>query len=206
LICVARLVPIKNIANLLRAWKLVEKHRSDHKLVIIGDGPEFVYLNELTLKLKLKTAVFLGAVNNSELPTYFYNSVAFILPSFSESWGLVVNEAMAAGLPILLSNKINASTALLQIGANGFEFNPLKVTDIAETISRFIDLDLHEKECMSNKSLEIIEQMDYENMGNELYNALLKFSEMSVQEPDMVASAIINSWDGRYNTSGWNKL
>jgi glycosyltransferase involved in cell wall biosynthesis len=203
---VARLVPIKNIANLLRAWKIVEKNKPDYKLVIIGDGPEFLYLNELTLKLKLKTTVFLGAVNNSDLPTYFYNSVAFILPSFSESWGLVVNEAMAAGLPLLLSNRINASVTLLQEGVNGFELNPLKVTNIAERILAFTNLELQEKEAMSRKSLEIINEMNYENMGRQLYDAVVELYKRPSKKPDSIASLIINQWDGRYNTSGWNKL
>jgi glycosyltransferase involved in cell wall biosynthesis len=156
--------------------------------------------------LKLKTTVFLGAVNNSDLPTYFYNSVAFILSSLSESWGLVVNEAMAAGLPILLSNRINASVALLEEGTNGFEFDPLKVSNIAERILAFINLNTKEKEEMSKKSLEIINTMDYANMGNQLYEAIIELEKRPGITPDPIASGIINFWDGRYNTSGWNKL
>jgi glycosyltransferase involved in cell wall biosynthesis len=206
IICVARLVPIKNIGNLLRAWKIIERNRPDYKLVIIGDGPEFVNLNELTLRLDLKTTVYLGAVNNSDLPTYFYNSAAFVLPSLSESWGLVVNEAMAAGLPLLLSNRINASVTLLKEGENGFEFDSQKVSNIAQKILQFIDLGLEEKEKMSKKSLEIIDSMDYGNMGEQLYDAIIKLDKVKSIQPDAVASRIINFWDGRYNTSGWNKL
>ncbi|MBS1504367.1 MAG: glycosyltransferase, partial [Bacteroidetes bacterium] len=122
IVCVARLVPIKNLDNLLRAWKLIETKNPDYKLVIIGDGPEFEHLNHLKTNLKLDRVVFLGAVNNTDIPTYFYNASAFILPSLSESWGLVVNEALAAGLPVLLSNKINARNSLLREGVNGFAF------------------------------------------------------------------------------------
>jgi len=204
--CVARLVPIKNIDNLLRAWKIIEKKRPDYKLAIIGDGPEFVSLNELTLNLGLKTIVFLGAINNSDIPTYFYNSVAFVLPSLSESWGLVVNEAMAAGLPILISNKINAANTLLEEGANGYGFEPSDIENIAGKILNFIELDLEEKIKMSNNSLEIIDRMNYENMGDELINAVYNLSHEKSKKVPAMASLLINIWQGRYNTAGWNKL
>jgi glycosyltransferase involved in cell wall biosynthesis len=91
IVCVARLVPIKNLGNLLKSWKMIETKDTGYKLVIIGDGPEFEQLNQLKTNLKLETVIFLGAVNNIDIPTYFYNSSAFILPSMSESWGLVVS-------------------------------------------------------------------------------------------------------------------
>ncbi len=206
IVCVARLVPIKNIDYLLLAWKIIEKNRPDYKLAIIGDGPEFVALNELTLKLGLKTVVFLGAVNNSDIPTYFNNSVAFVLPSLSESWGLVVNEAMAAGLPILISNKINASYALLQEGVNGYGFEPSDIENIAQKITQFIELDLNDKIKMSDSSLEIIDRMNYENMGDELLNAAFNLSHEKTKKLPALALLLINIWHGRYNTAGWNKL
>jgi len=206
IICVARLVPIKNIDFLLRAWKLIEKRRPNYKLGIIGDGPEFGVLNELATNMGLKTIVFLGAVNNSDIPTYFYNSSAFILPSLSESWGLVVNEAMASGLPLLLSNKINASNTLLHEGENGFGFEPTNVKKIAEKIIRFIDLDEKEKKKMSENSTKFINQMNYDNMGNELVCMLSRSEKQKSRKPGPLASLLINLWHGRYNTSGWDKL
>jgi glycosyltransferase involved in cell wall biosynthesis len=204
--CVARLVPIKNIDNLLRAWKFIEKKKPDYKLAIIGDGPEFVSLNELTLSMGLKTIIFLGAINNSDIPTYFYNSVAFILPSLSESWGLVVNEAMAAGLPILISNKINAANALLEEGVNGYGYEPLDIENMADNILNFIELSLPEKVKMSNNSLEMISGMSYENMGDELVNAVYNLSHEKPTKVPGLARFFINIWHGRYNTAGWNKL
>jgi len=206
IICVARLVPIKNIDYLLKAWKLIEKRRPNYRLVIIGDGPEFVNLNELTLNMGLKTIVFLGAVNNSDIPTYFYNSSAFVLPSLSESWGLVVNEAMASGLPLLISNKINAANTLLKEDVNGYGFEPSNVKCIAEKIIKFIDLDIEDKRKMSQNSTKIINTMDYENMGKELVSALGRAEKMENKKPGKLASVLINIWHGRYNTSGWDKL
>ncbi|HVS93271.1 MAG TPA: glycosyltransferase [Mucilaginibacter sp.] len=206
IVCVARLVPIKNLDNLLRAWKLIETKNPDYKLVIIGDGPEFEHLNYLKTNLKLDRVVFLGAVNNTDIPTYFYNASAFILPSLSESWGLVVNEALAAGLPVLLSNKINARNSLLREGVNGFAFNPLSVSEMTDKINRYINLDLDTKMAMSKKSLEVIDEMSYENMGCELLTALDKIIHKKHKKLSFFAWLAINSWHGKYNTSGWDKL
>jgi glycosyltransferase involved in cell wall biosynthesis len=205
IICIARLVPIKNMEGLLSAWKIVES-RSDYKLNIIGNGPLFKPLNELAKSLGLNNVSFLGSVNNDELPGYLYNADCFILASFSESWGLVVNEAMAAGLPLLLSNKINAGHALLKTGINGYSFNPNNTDDIAENILKFINLDKGIKKAMSDNSLKTINTMNYENMGEKLLNALQKLKSKKNKQPDFLTSMFIKMWDGNYNTSGWDKL
>lgn len=206
IVCVARLVPIKNLDNLLRAWRLIESKKTDYKLVIIGDGPEFGHLNLLKSNLKLQTVVFLGAVNNTDIPTYFYNASAFILPSLSESWGLVVNEALAAGLPVLISNRINARNSLLKDGINGYSFNPLSITEMTDKITKLISLDADARMEMSKKSLEIIDEMSYENMGNELLIALKKIVHKKHRKLSFFAWFAINLWHGKYNTSGWDKL
>jgi glycosyltransferase involved in cell wall biosynthesis len=206
IICVARLVPIKNLNNLLKAWKLVETKKTNYKLVIIGDGPEFDTLNKLKLDLEMETVVFLGAIPNTDIPTYFFNANAFILPSLSESWGLVVNEALAAGLPVLLSDKINASKSLLRDGVNGYSYNPLSISDMTDRIMDYISLDQESKKNMSNSSLEIISAMSYEEMGKQLLTALIEITNKENREPDFIAKAVINFWHGKYNTSGWDKL
>jgi glycosyltransferase involved in cell wall biosynthesis len=206
IICVARLVPIKNLKNLLKSWKLVEEEKTGYKLVIIGDGPEFDNLNKLKLDLELETVVFLGAIPNTDIPTYFFNANAFILPSMSESWGLVVNEALAAGLPVLLSNEINASRSLLEEGVNGYSFNPLSISNMTDKIINYINLDIQEKKNMSDGSLKIISTMSYEGMGNQLLPALFEIINRKNREPGLLANAVINLWHGKYNTSGWDKL
>lgn len=206
LLCIARLVPIKNIDNLLKAWKIVEEKGINHKLTIIGDGPDYTSLNDLATRLNLKNVEFSGALDNKDIPPYFYNSDAFIFPSLSETWGLVVNEAMAAGAPVLLSNKVNAAHTLLKEGINGFGFDPSNINEIANAIFKYISLDVEAKKEMSSKSVEIIDMMDYENMGSGLLRALIKIKSQEFKKPQLLATLIINFWDGRYSTSSWNKL
>jgi glycosyltransferase involved in cell wall biosynthesis len=206
IICVARLVPIKNIAGLLQAWQIVEKKRSGYFLHIVGDGPELDQLGKQRAKLKLGNVNFLGAVANKDLPEHFNKADAFILPSFSETWGLVVNEAMAAGLPTLLSNKINAAQSLLIDNVNGYSFDPFDVQDIANALSKYIDLQADTKLAMSARSFELINVMDYENMGDELLKALPNILTTKFKKPNFVVNALINLWYGKHDISAWDKL
>ncbi len=206
IVCVARLVPIKNIENLLRAWKIIEDSGSDYKLNIIGNGPLYATLNQLASTLNLKSVAFVGAVNNDDLPLHLYNADAFVLPSYSESWGLVVNEAMAAGLPVLLSNKINAGQALLQEGINGYSFNPNNVQDITDSILKFTALDAAAKKQMSDNSLKIIKTMNYQNMGQQFLTAINKIKSKKTEKTGIIAAIFIQLWSGNYNTTGWDKL
>jgi glycosyltransferase involved in cell wall biosynthesis len=206
ILCVARLVPIKNIDNLLRSWKIIEDDRLNCKLMIIGSGPEEPALKRLTEELCLKQVEFLGAVDNHVMPYYYFNADALILPSWSETWGLVVNEAMAAGLPVLISNKVNACHSLLIPDVNGYAFNPDNISDIANAIKMYTELDQQARINMSMHSLRIIEDMSYKKMGDSFVEAVSEINDFSYKRPGILASLVLNSWTGRYNTSGWDKL
>ena len=206
IICVARLVPIKNIKRLLRAWKLVEQTDTKYRLLIIGDGPDKEDLLKLSLEVALKRVTFSGAISNEEISDYYDSSDALVLPSLSETWGLVINEAMASGLPVLLSNRVNAAQTLLNEGYNGFSFDPFNVADIAETLISYIRLSSSQKRSMSAQSIQIINNMSYEQMGIQLADALPKIMYKKFRRPGTLAAAAITLWDGKHDTSAWDKL
>jgi glycosyltransferase involved in cell wall biosynthesis len=70
-------------------------------------------------------------------PLFFARSEAFVLPSMREEWGLVVNEAMACSVPVLVSNCVGAHFDLVEEGVNGFTFEPMDVAGLAELLGRF---------------------------------------------------------------------
>jgi glycosyltransferase involved in cell wall biosynthesis len=70
-------------------------------------------------------------------PLFFARSEAFVLPSMREEWGLVVNEAMACSVPVLVSNCVGAHFDLVEEGINGFTFEPMDVAGLAELLGRF---------------------------------------------------------------------
>ncbi|MCH7410829.1 glycosyltransferase [Belliella sp. DSM 111904] len=205
IICVARLVPVKNIEGLISAWKKVEKNSDNYELIIVGDGILKKSLENLAEELNLKKVKFLGSLKPMEIPQFLTKSKALILPSFSESWGLVVNEALASGLPVLLSNKVNACNTLLKNNVNGFSFSPENPEEIADTIIKFIQLSDAEKNEMSKNSLEIINNFSYEKFANKLKESILKIKSNNTKRK-LLGQIFSKFWHGKTDTTSWDKI
>jgi glycosyltransferase involved in cell wall biosynthesis len=119
----------------LFAGKLIEKKqplllidafaraRRDHDawLLIAGDGPLRAECEALVARLRVPNVVFAGFLNQTELPDAYAAADMFVLPSkLHETWGLVVNEAMNFGLPVVVSDKAGCAADLVRPGRNGF--------------------------------------------------------------------------------------
>jgi 1,2-diacylglycerol 3-alpha-glucosyltransferase len=142
----ARFVEKKNLARLLQAYALyrekaessggnAEMLKADGRwdLVLLGDGPLRDTLNSQLSTLNLHGHVLLpGFKQYPDLPAYYGLASAFIHASTTEQWGLVVNEAMASGLPVLVSNRCGCAPDLVQEGVNGFTFDPCNIEQLAE--------------------------------------------------------------------------
>jgi glycosyltransferase involved in cell wall biosynthesis len=103
------------------------------ELVLLGDGPLRADLCRLISDLSLQNCVHLpGFKQYPDLPTYYGLASAFVHASTTEQWGLVVNEAMASGLPVLVSNRCGCAPDLVQEGVNGFTFDPYNVEKLAQ--------------------------------------------------------------------------
>lgn len=139
LLCCARLVEKKNLSRLIKAFRISIDRAAAHDLhlVIVGPGPLEAELLSLVEALHLSGRVHLkGAKSYEAMPAFYGLAEAMILPSTTEQWGLVVNEAMAAGLPVLVSERCGSSFDLVKEGRNGFTFDPYDVQAIAEAIER----------------------------------------------------------------------
>lgn len=206
IITVSRLVQKKNVKSLLEAWKFVEENDDTYSLVIVGDGPLADELKAYKNNLGLKRVNFLGVTANEEIPKFLFEADAFVSPSLYESWGLVVNEAMAAGLPVLLSDKINAAFTLLEDGKNGYLFDPYEPKVLQQKMLDFIKLPDASKKEMSLKSLDLVSKMDFNYMGNELLHTILSFKTKPYKKTSLAARLVLKLWYGRYNTIEWDKV
>jgi glycosyltransferase involved in cell wall biosynthesis len=129
----------KNLAGLLEAYAIYRRlHGSEAwSLVIVGDGELRVELTALCDRLGLVGHVLLpGAKRYDELPIYYGLAGAFIHASTTEQWGLVVNEAMASGLPVLVSDRCGCAVDLVEEGQNGFLFDPYKALTLPTMMHR----------------------------------------------------------------------
>jgi glycosyltransferase involved in cell wall biosynthesis len=125
---VGRLVPQKGIHLLVNAYnKYCSSVDKPWKLIVAGVGP----LQELIESHP--NIDYIGFVQPKDLPRLMWRAKCFILPSYFEPWGVVIQEAAVAGLPILSSYKCGAVTAYLRNGLNGYLMSP-KVESILNTM------------------------------------------------------------------------
>jgi len=132
LLFVGQLIPRKGLIMALKA--LVQLRDPEIGLMIVGSGPQEKELRGFCESHALKNIHFEGFRQQEELPRYYALADAFILPSFKEVWGLVVNEALASGLYVLCSNRAGAAYDLIQEGWNGALFDPYNVEQLAKLI------------------------------------------------------------------------
>jgi len=125
-------------------------------LVLLGDGALRSDLRRLISDLGIDGHVQMpGFKQYEELPSYYARAGAFIHASTTEQWGLVVNEAMASGLPVLVSNRCGCARDLVREGENGWTFDPTDEEQLADLMLRIADDETRRKE-MGLRSCEII--------------------------------------------------
>lgn len=138
---VGNLEPKKNINRIIEAFAITKRNsNSKHKLVIAGKkGWKYGPIFKLIQKLELQTDVlFLGYVDENDLPTIYSLAAIFLFPSLYEGFGLPVLEAMACGCPVILSCK----GALPEISGNiCLQVNPNNPSEIASKIRNLLEDD-----------------------------------------------------------------
>lgn len=131
---VGKLVDWKQPDMLLRAFaKLNDK--SIH-LAFAGDGHSATSLRGMAQALAPGRVTFLGFLNQTELPRAYASADLFVLPSRDEPWGLVVNEAMNFGLPIVVSDRVGCFPDLVQAETTGWVFDHRSDDHLADVLAR----------------------------------------------------------------------
>jgi len=155
----------KNHQLLLKAIEL-SKYKNNFHLLIVGDGPMKELIVSYSKKLNFNNITFTGFVNQSQLGKYYIAADLFIFPSLFDSWGLVLNEAIQFGLPVLVSSNVSSSDDLVKEGKNGFIFDPNDHIDLSKKIDNIYNSKLRKE--MSNFSLSLSENYSAANSANKL--------------------------------------
>jgi 1,2-diacylglycerol 3-alpha-glucosyltransferase len=154
---VGRLAPEKNLQGLLRAFAAYRASGGTWWLVVVGRGPLEMELRKLTTALGLDgTVLFVGARDLAGLVPCYAFAGCLVLPSVSEPWGLVVNEAMASGLPVIVSERCGCVEELVEPGRNGLVFDPRDESGLTACLSHVERMSERERQAMGARSRTIV--------------------------------------------------
>jgi glycosyltransferase involved in cell wall biosynthesis len=179
----ARFVEKKNLARLVQAYaeyrrrsevrsqkSEVGNDKAPWDLVVLGDGPLKADLCRLISDLRLNEHVHLpGFKPYDELPVYYALATAFVHASTTEQWGLVVNEAIASGLPVIVSNRCGCAPEL--VNGNGFTFDPSNEDELATRLLEMASLSDQERKHLGDNSYRIAANFAPERFGEGLERA-----------------------------------
>ena len=170
----SRFLPKKNLGRLVEAYANYRSRSGAGAwgLVICGSGPGEDALRQQIGGLGVEADVMLpGFVQYTDLPAYYGLASAFVHASTTEQWGLVVNEAMAAGLAVIVSDRCGCASDLVTHGVNGYTFDPERSDALAEAMCR-VAAGGARVDAMGAESRRIIAEWGPERFGNAMRQAL----------------------------------
>lgn len=167
---VGRLIDEKGVPELLEAFTKLSPNKQV-TLVIVGDGSQATEYHSYTQRNQLDNVVFAGFQPQSALPQYYGIADIFVFPTRSDTWGLVLNEAMAAGLPIVCADAAGAADDLVVNGKNGYLVPVGDVEKLSEALQTLID-DESLRDNMGLYSQEIIANYTPQKMALGLKEAI----------------------------------
>ena len=152
---VGRFAPEKNVLRLIEAYATYRQTAGLRAwgLVLVGGGPQ-----EPMLRARIQglpDVVFAGFQQADAVSAYYGLASCLVLPSVSETWGLVVNEAMAAGLPVIVSHRCGCVPELVRAGVNGYVCNPFDIDGMARLLG-MMSSDRAEADKMGEASRQIV--------------------------------------------------
>lgn len=178
LLYVGHLSPRKNVIKVLEGINLLSKLRSDFVLDVVGDGEERKRLEKYVDENQLTDYVmFHGFKQKSDMPGYMAKADCFLFQTDFDIWGLVLVEAMAAGLPCIASIHAGATCDLIKDGATGFAMDFSETEKVAEKINWILNNPEQAKIIGQNASRFIDENATIEKSAEGFVKAVLKVME-----------------------------
>jgi glycosyltransferase involved in cell wall biosynthesis len=201
LLAVGRQIERKNFRTLIEAFiQLTDNGQNTGvSLLLAGEGTERSSL-EKSIPEKYRSIVrFYPFQDQTALRVMYRHALAFILPSRSDQWGLVVNEAMASGLPVIVSRRCGCANSLVVEGENGFVFSPENRQELISCMEKIIKRSQESLSGMRAKSREIIRRWDLDRFSQGAVDAM-DYAVRNKRRPFFfVCKYVLAYWKGRYN-------
>lgn len=167
---VGQLIKRKGVIILHKAIKRISKNISP-TVLWIGDGPYKEVIKKDIGKSKSNKHFFYTARSPEELSIFYSISDLFVLPSYEEVWGLVVNESLASELPVVVSDRVGSSVDLVKDGLNGFIFKNGNIVDLANKLQKLLS-NKGMLNKMKKQSWLSVKKFNYEQNKNAFKSAI----------------------------------
>ncbi|MCH8330987.1 MAG: glycosyltransferase family 4 protein [Bacteroidetes bacterium] len=152
-ICTGRLIELKGVAELIKAFRELESADNGWKLLFIGEGP-------LKDEVEREQGVTVtGFIQPSELAELYREGGVFVFPTHGDGWGVAVHEAAAAGMPLLLSEGCGAHENMLKDDENGYLFRSKDVESLKNAITKIMELNDEKLRDLGTRSFELSSQI-----------------------------------------------
>jgi glycosyltransferase involved in cell wall biosynthesis len=155
----SKMVEWKRPTDLVRAFSMIAESAPTAWLLLVGSGPDEPRVRELASYVPEGRVRFMGFLNQSEMPSCFAASDVFVLPTSGDPWGLVVNEAMAAGLPVIVSDQAGAAPDLVGESGAGVVYECGNLEALTAALRRLLESATH-REAMSERAITHISKWD----------------------------------------------
>jgi glycosyltransferase involved in cell wall biosynthesis len=192
-IFVGRFLRRKGLENLIKAFADYRDKMAQDRwdLVLVGGGEDFE--NIRSLSKDISGILFVGPQFGDSLCQYYGLAKALIVPSISDPWGLVVNEGMASGLPVIVSRGCGAANTLVREGENGWTFEPRDDETLSKLMIRASSLSSDALKGMGKRSQTIISEWSLHRFAD----GVLKAIEIPRRPPAGILSNILTkAWKG----------
>lgn len=183
-LAVARFAPEKNLEVLLDAYDNyasgeIRGSREPWPLVLAGAGPLDSQLRRRSAAISAGAILFPGVVRYHNLPELYQRAGCLVLPSLSEPWGLVVNEALAAGCPVLVSDRCGCVPELVHHGRNGFVFSPHRPAELSQLLARIAHLGNEERAKMGAAGRSLVARLSPASWADRFLDLLARAESSS---------------------------
>ena len=162
-----RLSQEKSPMDILAAYELLDV--TNKALVFVGDGQLRAFMESYVSDKRLESVYFAGFQNRNEISKYYALADVLVLPSRRETWGMVINEALCFGLPVVASEEVGAVKDLVFDGYNGYLFPYGDVEKLAYSLKNLSSCSDEDINLMQNRSMEIMSQWTGRDLLGYLY-------------------------------------
>lgn len=181
LLYVGQLVERKGVVQMLHAYKdLCAMTEKPTGLILIGQGPLESHTKDYAKMHKLKDVYLEGAVKYRDIPIYYWAADVFVILSIIDPNPLVLFEALAAGLPVICSERLGNAHDFVKDGENGYIVNPYDIADVADKMGRALSWDLEKRRKAFEYSKETIHKANYHDSAKAFIDACFAASCLTI--------------------------